>query len=107
MATHEHEPTDMTQELKRQKRQLAAARRISQALFRHQNVEDLVEEALQTALDIVEAQAGAVLIAKPETKELVFYHAIGEKAPERGTTVPWNRGIAGSVFQSGENGGQW
>ena len=85
----------------RQRRELEAACRISQALFQHQKVEDLVEEALNTALDIVNANAGAVLLANPEAQELVFYHAVGEKPPKRGSSIPWNQGIAGSVFQSG------
>ena len=86
----------------RQKREIEAAWRISEALFRHQKLEDLVKEALNTALDIVEAQAGAVLLANPETQELVFYHTVGEKAPLSGSTVPWTQGIAGNVFQSGK-----
>ena len=86
----------------RLKRELEAACRISQALFQYQNVEDLVEEALNTALDIVNAKAGSVLLANPEAKQLVFYYSVGEKAPTRGTSIPWNQGIAGSVFQSGK-----
>ena len=86
----------------RLKRELEAAARISQALFQHQTVEDLVEEALNTALEIVNANAGAVLLANPEAKELVFYHAVGEKPPKRGLSIPWTHGIAGSVFQSGK-----
>jgi len=90
-----------TQEPDRQKRELEAARRISEVLFQYQRIEDLVEEALQTALDIVNAQAGSVLLANPETKELVFYHSIGQSPVKPGTSIPWTQGIAGSVFQSG------
>ena len=86
----------------RHKRELEAACRISQALYQHQKVEDLVQEALNTALDIVGAQAGAVLLVNPQAKELVFYHAVGEKSPKPGSSIPWNQGIAGSVFQSGK-----
>lgn len=88
-------------QLERRERELDAANRISQALFQHQNVEDMVAQALRTALDIVEAQAGAVLLAEPETQRLVFYHAIGDRAPARGTGIPWTEGIAGLVFQTG------
>jgi hypothetical protein len=65
-------------------------------------VEELVEQGLKIALEVVNGQAGCVLLAKPETKELVFYHAIGDKAPEPGTAFPWTQGIAGSVFAKGE-----
>ena len=94
--------TQIQQAMDRQKREIEAAHRISEALFRHQDTEALVEEALNTALTIVEAQAGAVLLANPETEELVFFHTIGEKGPKPGSTIPWTKGIAGSVFQSGE-----
>jgi GAF domain-containing protein len=93
---------ELGRRLEQKERQLEAARRISQALFQHINVDELVEQALTIALEVVNAQAGSVLLAKPETKELVFYHAVGEKAPPMGTAFPWSQGIAGSVFQSGE-----
>lgn len=86
----------------RRERELDAARRISEALFQHLSVEDLVEQGLKIALEVVNGQAGSVLLAKPETKELVFYYAIGDKAPEPGTAFPWTQGIAGSVFAKGE-----
>jgi len=86
----------------RRSRELEAARRISEALFQHLSVETLVEQGLKIALEVVNCQAGSVLLAKPETKELVFYHAIGEQAPKPGTSFPWTQGIAGSVFAKGE-----
>jgi signal transduction histidine kinase len=86
----------------RKSRELDAVRRISEALFQHLSVEELVEQGLKIALEVVNGQAGCVLLARPETKELVFYHAIGDKAPEPGTAFPWTEGIAGSVFAKGE-----
>ncbi len=86
----------------RRQRELEAARRISEALFQHLSVEELVEQGLKIALEVVNGQAGCVLLAKPETKELVFYHAIGDKAPAAGTAFPWTRGIAGNVFAKGQ-----
>ncbi len=66
------------------------------------SVEELVEQGLKIALEVVNGQAGCALLAKLETKELVFYYAIGDKAPEPGTAFPWAQGIAGSVFAKGE-----
>lgn len=90
------------QRLDRRERELSAARLVSQALFQHLDVDALVEKALHIALEVVDAQAGCVLLADPAKKELYFSHAIGEKPPPRGTSFPWANGIAGSVFQSGE-----
>ena len=93
---------DSPQYQNRSRRELDAARRISEALFQHLSVEEIVERGLQIALEVVNCQAGCVLLAKPETKELVFYHAIGERTPKLGTAFPWTQGIAGSVFIKGE-----
>jgi signal transduction histidine kinase len=89
--------------LLKRERELEAARRICQALFQHINVDELVERALRTALDVVGAEAGAVLLADPESKQLVFRYVIGGKAELlHGAAIPWDKGIAGAVFHSGE-----
>ncbi len=82
-------------QLDRKERELEAARRISEALFQHLGVEDLVEQGLKMALEVVDCQAGCVLLANPETKELVFYHVIGDRPPNPGMAFPWTQGIAG------------
>lgn len=83
-------------------RELEAIRRISETLFQCAEVDELIETALRIALDEAGAEAGSVLLADPETKQLVFHYSIGEKPVPRGTTVPWDQGIAGTVFQSGK-----
>src|SRR6059036_330503 len=88
--------------LLRRGRELERACRISQNLFRYTEVDELVEAALRAALDEVGTDAGSVLLADPEAKRLVFYFSIGEKPVPRGTAIPWDRGIVGQVFQSGE-----
>ena len=88
--------------LRRRDRELEAARRISQNLFQYTEVDELVEAALRVALEEVGTEAGSVLLADPEAKQLVFYHSIGAKPVPRGTAIPWDQGIAGTVFQSGE-----
>src|SRR2546422_5539546 len=88
--------------LRRRDRELEAARRISQPLFQYTEVDELVEAALHSALEEAGTEAGSVLLAAPEAKQLVFYHSIGEKPVARGTAIPWDQGIAGAVFQSGE-----
>ena len=89
-------------QLDRKERELEAARRISEVLFQHLNVEDLVEQGLKIALEVVTCRAGSVLLANPETKELVFYHSVGERPPKPGTAFPWSQGIAGTVFATGK-----
>ncbi|GJL54643.1 MAG: hypothetical protein NPIRA02_17750 [Nitrospirales bacterium] len=88
--------------LSRRERELEAARRISEALFQRLRLEDVLEEALHIALDVVEAEAGCILFANPESQELEFIHAKGEKSPPIGTTFSWDEGIAGVAFQRAE-----
>lgn len=84
------------------KTQLEAVERISHALFQSIDLDQLVETTLKIALQEVDAEAGSILLADPEKEELVFHYSIGEKPVPRGTAIPWNKGISGAVFQSGE-----
>ncbi len=89
--------------LLQRERELEAARLICQALSQHVNVDELVENALRIALEVVNAEAGSVLLADEKAQQLVFRYVIGEKAEQlRGTAIPWDKGVAGAVFQSGE-----
>lgn len=80
---------------------MAAARRMSDALFQHLSTEQLFKQALETTLEVVEAESGSILLADPETQQLIFRHSIGACPVEPGTAIPWNQGIAGEVFHSG------
>ena len=89
-------------QLKRREKELEAARRISQTLFQHLPLDELVEKALTVALEAVNAEAGSVILANHQNKELVFLHSIGKTAPPAGKAFAWDKGIAGWVFQRGE-----
>ena len=84
------------------KAQLEAVERISHALFQSIDLDQLVETTLKIALEEVDAEAGSILLADPEKEELIFQYSIGDKPVPRGTAIPWNKGISGAVFQSGE-----
>ena len=83
-------------------KQLDAVRLLSETLFQHTTVDALVAKALETALEVLKAEAGSVLLADPATKQLVFHHSIGASPVPYGTAIPWDKGIAGSVFQTGK-----
>ena len=89
-------------ELLHYKTQLEAVERISQALFHSIDLEELVETTLHIALDEVGAEAGSILLADDEKEQLVFQYSVGDKPVPRGTAIPWDKGISGAVFQSGE-----
>jgi len=97
---HPREP-DLS-ELMHYKTELAAVQRVSQTLFHTIDLDQLVETTLRIALEEVGAEAGSILLANTETEQLVFQYSIGAKPVPRGTAIPWNQGISGAVFQSGE-----
>jgi signal transduction histidine kinase len=88
--------------LQRRDRELEAARRISEALFQRLTTDELVAQALHTALDVIGAESGSILLADHQSEQLVFRHSIGASPVQTGTTIPWNQGIAGDVFHSGK-----
>ena len=84
----------------RRGRELAAVQRISEALSHRLKLQDLIEQALLTTLDVLNAENGSILLADPDRERLVFCYSIGDKPVPLGTVIPWTRGIAGAVFQS-------
>jgi signal transduction histidine kinase len=71
-------------------------------LFEHLALEELVIGALQIAIEVVNAECGSILLADPPSEQLIFHHSIGTSSVPSGTAISWNKGLAGTVFQSGE-----
>jgi signal transduction histidine kinase len=93
-------PPNLSRRLRQRERELDAARLLSEKLFQHTRLDELVEQALRTALDVVDAESGSVLLANAESKQLVFHYSIGRSPVPPGTNIPWDYGIAGAVFHS-------
>lgn len=82
---------------------LKVIRQLSEALFQYTHVDDMVRQTLHAALEVIGADAGSVLLANAETRQLVFRYVVGETADAlRETGIPWDEGIAGAVFASGQ-----
>lgn len=94
-------PSSLVRLLARRELELAATQRISEVFSQKVNLQDLLEHSLRIALEVVNAENGSVLLADPEKRALVFYHSIGAKPVAPGTSVPWDAGIAGTVFKTG------
>jgi two-component system, cell cycle sensor histidine kinase and response regulator CckA len=84
-------------------RYIEAVGRISEGLYARTDVKDVIRFTISTALELVHAEAGAVLLANADSQELVCFDAVGAAASTViGTSIPWNHGFAGAVFSSGE-----
>lgn len=84
-------------------RYLQAVGRISEGLYARTDVKDAIRFTISTALELVEAEAGAVFLANANSRQLVCFDAVGDAASTLvGSSIPWNHGLAGAVFSSGE-----
>lgn len=92
--------------LHRRERELGAIRRISRALHARTNLDELEREALNVAIETLEAEGGTIYLHNPKKQVLVFRYVVGA-TPEitarlQGMEMPDTTGIAGQVFHSGE-----
>ena len=101
LSTDTAAPSSLVRLLARRELELAATQRISEVFSQKINLQDLLEHSLRIALEVVNAENGSVLLADVEKHALVFYHSIGAKPVAPGTSVPWDEGIAGTVFKTG------
>ena len=75
----------LTRLLARRELELVAAQRMSEVFSQEIKLQDLLEQALHIALDVVNAENGSVLLADSDKRTLVFYHSIGQKPVPPGT----------------------
>lgn len=86
-----------------EKTKLVAVGELHHALLHGPSMYQFASTTLDYAFSIVGGQAGSLLLASPESKNLEFFVSKGPKPVPRQTTVPWNLGIAGHVFHSGNS----
>ena len=97
---------EVSTRLARMDRMLAAVHRITSALAARTNVDDLVRQTLETAIGIVDASAGSILLHDAEKDALVFKYVIAatEEITQQltGMELPVAAGVCGRVYQSGQ-----
>ncbi|MCA0455842.1 MAG: GAF domain-containing protein [Chloroflexi bacterium] len=84
-------------------RQLSALNEISQKLSSELNVENLLELITESAANILNAEAGSLLLTDENSDSLEFRVATGESGKKLiGRKFPKNRGLAGEVATTGK-----
>jgi two-component system, cell cycle sensor histidine kinase and response regulator CckA len=84
-------------------RYFEAVGRISEGLYARTDIKDAIRFTISTALELVQAEAGAVFLANADSRQLVCFDAAGAAASTLvGSSIPWNHGLVGAVFSSGE-----
>jgi signal transduction histidine kinase len=101
-ATSDGEIERLRADLQHRERQIHAIRRITNALFSHPLLDDMVRETLTVAIEVLEADVGSLQLHDPETDTLVFRFVKDPTAVNLvGLAIPTSRGIGGRVFRSG------
>ena len=89
--------------LRHRERQIKAIRAISETLFSHDSVDDMLHQTLQIAMETLDAGAGSVQIYEASSDSLVFRYALGPAADSlKNLAIPASQGISGRVFRSGQ-----
>lgn len=99
-------PDECQRQLALARRQLEATQRISAALYSVTDLDALQRLALQAAMEVVDADAGSLMLHDPELDALVFRYVVGPVADKlTGTRLDLGKGlgIAGQVFRSGQS----
>lgn len=96
----------LKERLRRRERELRAIARVTSALHARTNLDELERQALDVAIETVEATGGTIYLHNAEKQVLIFRYVVGA-TPEitaklQGMEMPDTRGIAGGVFQSGK-----
>ncbi len=97
--------TELERRLNRRERELRAIRSITRAMHARTNLDELERQALDVAIETVDATGGTIYLHDPRKSVLVFRYVVGA-TPEitrklQGMEMPDTQGIAGEVFQSG------
>ena len=88
--------------LEHRERQIAALRRISEALLSQVKIDDLLRETLNVAVEVLKATVGSLQMHDPRTDALVFRHVTSASDTHLvGFSIPTSKGISGQVFLSG------
>lgn len=83
-------------------RQLDAVHLIATELGRLTDVDGIVRRSLEVALEVVDAQAGSILLHDPATNRLVFRYVVGGGGEQLvGMAIEVGQGIAGRAFREG------
>ncbi len=97
-------PTEaaLRDKLAHRERQIEAIRAISEAIFSHTSIDELLRETLEVAMETIGAGAGSVQIHDPQRDVLVFRYVAGPASEQlQDLAVLTSQGIAGRVFRSG------
>ncbi len=91
----------LLQETERRARQLTSLNEVTRQLTSTLEIESLLHSILQSAVEIINCEAGSLLMVDEHTDELVFRSVVSPvKEDLMGRRMPMDRGVAGKAVKS-------
>ncbi len=91
----------LLQEANRRTRQLTTLNEVARSLSSTLDIDPLLKQILESAVEILNCEAGSLLLAHPETGELVFEVVIGPVAGDLlGKRLPPGTGLVGKAIET-------
>ena len=83
---------------------LTALHKISTAVIRAHDLNQILDNCVGTVIELFNASASAVYLSDPDSRYLNLYHHTGypEAVVERVQRIDWGKSIAGRVLQTGD-----
>jgi signal transduction histidine kinase/ActR/RegA family two-component response regulator len=98
----EQRVAERTEELRLQNAELGALHETTLGVMHRLDTEDLLQELLQRAGDLIGARHGYIYVRRPGGQEIERQVAIGVFADDVGRTMGLGEGLAGRVWETGE-----
>jgi signal transduction histidine kinase len=97
------EKSQLLQQARDRATQLATLMDVSSAISSTLNLDDALQRVMDRAVQILNAEAGSLLLMDRYGKELIFEVVLGPTGAElRGARIPVGQGIVGTVAKTGE-----
>ncbi|MBI5082018.1 MAG: GAF domain-containing protein [Chloroflexi bacterium] len=91
------------QQTEQRARQLATLNQVAQTITSTLDLEPLLQQVLESAVNILACEAGSLFLLDEETGESIFKNTVGPVARNLiGSRVPAGRGIVGETAKSGQ-----
>lgn len=90
-------------EMEERTQQLAAINEVSNIITSTLDLQTVLDLIMEKAVELIQAEAGSLILVDQDTDELVFRVATGPSSADlAGTRLPPGTGIAGNVVEGGE-----
>jgi GAF domain-containing protein len=86
----------------RQAQQLEALRQVTQDLIALRDLDTLLHQIIERAMQLLDGEAGGLYLYRPEREVLEWAVAIGENVSPIGTTLSRGEGLSGKVWATGK-----